>query len=224
MPTRFPGGLNISRPNVFGGTLNQPYSMLFHTYENDFDNYVAGDWTVTETQAGATQAIIDGDGGLLRLGNSAADDDLNAIQLSKETFRFAVGKKLWFAARLTVSDATQSDFVAGLQITDTTPLAVTDGVYFIKADGSTTINLVVIKDSTSTTTAVGTATTSAIELAYYYNGKDAIEAYVNGVKVATSVTTNLPDDEDLTISFAIQNGEAAAKNLDIDYVYVSKER
>jgi hypothetical protein len=37
-------------------------------------------------------------------------------------------------------------------------------------------------------------------------------------------TTNLCDDEELTISFGIQNGEAVAKTMSIDYIFVSKER
>ena len=35
---------------------------------------------------------------------------------------------------------------------------------------------------------------------------------------------NLPDDEELTISFGIQNGAAAAKTMTVDYVFASKER
>lgn len=38
-----------------------------------------------------------------------------------------------------------------------------------------------------------------------------------------SVLTNLPDDEELTVSFGIQNGEAAAKTLAIDYIRVEVE-
>jgi hypothetical protein len=34
----------------------------------------------------------------------------------------------------------------------------------------------------------------------------------------------LPDDEDMTVTIAIQNGEAAAKTMTVDYVYVAKER
>jgi hypothetical protein len=40
----------------------------------------------------------------------------------------------------------------------------------------------------------------------------------------TSVTTNLVDDEDLTVSIALQNGEAVAKTMTVDYVFVAKER
>jgi hypothetical protein len=40
---------------------------------------------------------------------------------------------------------------------------------------------------------------------------------------ATSVLTNLPDDEELTVSFGIQNGAAAAKTLSVDYIRVEAE-
>ena len=39
-----------------------------------------------------------------------------------------------------------------------------------------------------------------------------------------SVATNLPNDEDLTISFGIQNGEAVAKTMTIDYITMMVER
>ena len=45
-----------------------------------------------------------------------------------------------------------------------------------------------------------------------------------GVVKGTSVTTNLVDDEDLTVSIALQNGEAVAKTMTVDYVFVAKER
>jgi hypothetical protein len=203
-----------------------PAPTKFHTYYEDFDYYVAANWTVTETQAGATQALTDGDGGLLLITNTAADDDLVALQKVGESYRFASGKELFFEARLKVSDATQSDVVIGLQITDTTPLNVTDGVFFIKADGSTSVSLLVEKDNTATTTAsVATMVNDTfISLGFYYDGVSSIQYSVNGVVAGTSVTTNLPDDEDLTVSIALQNGEAVAKTMTVDYVFVAKER
>ena len=59
---------------------------------------------------------------------------------------------------------------------------------------------------------------------FYYDGKSAIEYYVDDVKLGTSVTTNLPDDEELAVSFGIQNGAAAAKTMTVDYIFVSQER
>jgi hypothetical protein len=224
--TRFPNGLtNVSESNSLAD-LGMPSPTKFHTFMEDFDYYAAADWTVTETDSGATQALTDGDGGWLLVTNTAADNDLVGIQKKGESFRFASGKKLFFEARFKVSDATQSDLAIGLQITDTTPLDITDGVFFIKADGSTSVSFVVEKNNTATTTtAVATmANDTFITLGFNYDGGSSIQYCVNGVVVGTSVTTNLPDDEDLTISFAIQNGEAVAKTMTVDYILCSKER
>lgn len=224
--TRFPVGLtNVSESSSLAD-LGMPSPTKFHSYMEDFDYYVAGDWTVTETDSGATQALTDGDGGLLLVTNTAADNDLVGIQKKGESFRFASGKKLFFEARFKVSDATQSDLVIGLQITDTTPLDITDGVFFIKADGSTSVSFSVEKNNTATTTsAVATmADDTFITLGFNYDGGSVMEYCVNGVVAGTSVTTNLPDDEDLAISFALQNGEAVAKTMTVDYIFVAKER
>ena len=224
--TRFPNGVtNVGEQSLFA-ELGQPAATLYHTYFEDFDYYTAADWTVTETQAGATQALTDGDGGLLLITNTAADNDLVSLQKVGESFRFASGKPLFFEARFKVSDATQSDVVIGLQITDTTPLDVTDGVFFIKADGAATVDFRVEKNNTATTaSAMATmANDTYIRLGFYYDGVSAVQYFVNGSIAGSSVTTNLPDDEDMTITIAIQNGEAVAKTMTVDYVYVAKER
>jgi len=224
--TRFPNGVtNVGEQSLFA-ELGQPAATLYHTYFEDFDYYAAADWTVTETDAGATQALTDGDGGLLLITNTAADNDLVSLQKKGESFRFEAGKALFFEARFKVSDATQSDVVIGLQITDTTPLDVSDGVFFIKADGAATVNFLVEKNNTATTaSAVATmADDTYIRLGFYYDGVSAVQYFVNGSIAGSSVTTNLPDDEDMTITIAIQNGEAVAKTMTVDYVYVAKER
>ena len=63
-----------------------------------------------------------------------------------------------------------------------------------------------------------------IKLGFAYDGKSEIAIFADGVQVGTSAVTNLPDDEVLTVSFGIQNGEAVAKTMSIDYVFASKER
>lgn len=224
MPTRFVNGMTTATKGSPFGEFILPDEVQCHTFFDDFDTYDATQWTVTETGT-ATQALTDGDGGLLLITNSAADNDASFSQKVGESFRFATNKKLWFDCKFKVSDATQSDVVIGLSITDTTPLAVTDGVYFIKADDSTTINMKVVKNSTATTTAVGTLVTDTYaRLSYYYDGVSGIAVFFNGVQVATSAVTNLPDDEDLTITYGIQNGNGVARNMTIDYIFASKQR
>ena len=109
--TNFTKGVNnITAQNILGQMIQLDPTQM-HTYFTDFDEYHAVNWTVTETQAGATQALANVDGGVLLLTNSAADNDLNALQKVGESFKFEAGKKLFFKARFAVSDATQSDFV-----------------------------------------------------------------------------------------------------------------
>lgn len=227
--TRFPNGVtNVNDVNLFAD-MAQLDPTKFHTFFDDFDTYAAGDWVVTETQAGATQALTAGDGGLLLLTNSAADDDLVALQKTPAAFTFTAGKKTFFRCRFKVSDATQSDLVIGLQVVDTTPLDVTDGVYFLKADGSTAVSAICRKNATTGSTSASSITTLAddtfVTLGFAYDGEGTVAYEVNGNVVGSlnASSTYLPDTT-CTVSFALQNGEGAAKTMTVDYIFVAKER
>jgi hypothetical protein len=227
--TRFPYGLtNVGETDLFADMV-QPDPTLFHTYFNDFDTYTAGDWTVTETDSGATQALTAGDGGLLLITNTAANDDLVALQKNPAAFTFTAGKKTFFRCRFKVSDATQSDLIFGLQVVDSTPLDVTDGIYFLKADGAATVDFICRKNASTGSTSASAVATMAndtfIELGFYYDGQSKVAYEVNGSVLGSldASSTYLPDTI-CTVSFALQNGEAVAKTMTVDYVYVAKER
>lgn len=227
--TRFPYGVtNVGETDLFADMV-QPDPTLFHTYFNDFDTYTAGDWVVTETDAGATQALTAGDGGLLLITNTAADDDLVALQKTPAAFTFTAGKKTFFRCRFKVSDATQSDLIFGLQVIDTTPLDVTDGIYFLKADGAATIDIICRKNASTGSTSASAVATLAndtfIELGFYYDGESKVAYEVNGsVLGSLDASSSYLPDTTCTVSFALQNGEAVAKTMTVDYVYVAKER
>jgi hypothetical protein len=226
-PTRFPSGVTNAEPGSSTGMYGVPDPSIWHSYFTDFDLYVAADWTVTETGDG-TQALTDGDGGLLLLTNAAADDDAGFLQKVGESFLMEAGKPALFKARFKVSDATQSELVIGLQVTDTTPLDATDGIYFIKADGSTTLTAVCRKNATTGSTSA-TATTlvadTFVVVGWYYDGKSSVQVFVNNVLVTTldGTSTYLPDTE-LTVSFGLVNGEAVAKTMTLDYILAAKRR
>lgn len=222
-PVRYPNGVtNVDADAIFSELKNLDPTQ-FHTFFRDFD--VFANWTTTTVGAGSA-ALADEDGGAVLLTNAAADDDSTAIQHDTESFLFETGKKLYFKARLKVSDATQSDLVVGIQITDTTPFDVTDGVFFKKDDGDTNLDFVVEKNNTNTeSTAITTISDDTyFVVSFYYDGVDKILFDVDGTVLGSSVTTNLPDDEELTVSIAVQNGEAVAKTMSIDYAFVAKER
>lgn len=229
--TNFPNGLTNNTQQNALGLMNQLDPTTFHTYFNDFDNYIAGDWTVTKTQVGATQAITNGDGGILLLTNTAANNDLVALQKVGESFIFESNKELFFKCRFKVSDATKSALVFGLQVTDTSPLAVSDGIYFSKAAASTSISFNAYKASTGTTASNVTtlADNTYITLSFYYDGNGYINYFagtdsLNPTYIGRIASTNMPNTQTTTLSFALSNGEAVAKTMSIDYIFVAKER
>lgn len=231
-PARFPSGVTNAAPGSPLASFGLPDPSSWHVYFNDFDTYDANEWTITTTEAGlgdATEALTDADGGVLLVTNDAADDDADFFQKKGESFLLEAGKRAVFKARIKTSDATQSDIVIGLQITDTTPLDVTDGIYFLKADGAATASIICRKNATTGSTSASAVATLAndtwIELAWAYDGKGGLTYFVDGVQKGTldASSSYLPDTE-LTVSFGIQNGEAAAKTLSVDYILAAKER
>lgn len=230
-PVRYPNGVT----NV---GVRDPLSMLptldptkVITYWEDFHNYTAGDWTVTETQAGATQAVNTGaSGGVLLLTNATGTTDVNQVQLINETFKLSSGKQFWMKSRFALTAGTMGNFggLVGLAITDTTATAgVSDGIFFRKPSGGSTLSAVICKDSTETTQSLGTVTTATfVTAALYYNGKDAIDCWLDGAKVGTITTlTNLPNDEELAVTLASVNATSGAANvLSVDYILAALER
>lgn len=229
MTTRFPNGVTTAKKTDPMGDFILPDPTKAHIYMEDFDYFTAADWVITTVEAGAgaaTEALVDEDGGVLLITNDNADNDSDFFNKVGESYTFETGKKLWFESRFKTNNATDTDIVMGLQITDTTPLDVSDGVFFIKADNATSVDFLVEKNNTATTTSgVATVANGAyIRLGFVWDGIDSIGIYVDGVRVGTSATTNLPDDEVMTVSFGIQNGEAAGQMMSVDYIMVAKER
>ncbi len=226
--TRLPSGVNTEATSSIFANYPLPRDSSLITYFNDFFTYTTNRWVVTETQAGATQALTAGSGGWFLLTNSAADDDLVAVQKTPAMLDLSATKQTWFSSRFKVSDATQSDVVIGMQVVDTTPLDVTDGIYFLKADGAATVDVICRKDaSTGSTSAASIATLTSdtfVQLDWYYDGAGYLFYAINGtVSGSLSVASYFPNTT-VTVSFAIQNGEAVAKTMTVDWVGVWQER
>jgi hypothetical protein len=187
----------------------------------DGSKYTVADFTETAVSVGAgTSNIAVGTSGAgsLVLTCAANENDGIQTQYDGENFKFD-GNPLYFGISLQLNDATQTDFLAGLCITDTTLLGgMTDGVYFSKVDASQAVTLELEKDSTATSTAAGTAADATdIILEFYYDGTN-IHWFVDGVQGSSPVTTNLPDDEALTPSIALLTGEAIANTMTVNWM------
>jgi len=238
-PTHFPNGFTNVRHQggVFHGFPFPDPSKIYGQFE-DFITHVSDFWITTIVELGSGSASVnpsDEKGGVLVLTNDDADNDSIFLQWEgregttnsvSEQVQFEAGHRFVFKTRFKLSNATQTDFIAGVYITDTTPLATSDGVYFIKNDDVATVDFVIIKDSVATTTsAIATLTNDTyIELGYFYTGKGTIEVYVNDLKVATVTDlTNMPT-RTLALGFGVQNGSAGAKTASMDYIGYFGER
>jgi hypothetical protein len=173
-------------------------------------------WTTTLVEAGAGESTVAAsttvNGGGLLITTDAAENDGAQIQMLGEAFQPAASTFIYFGVKLQISDATQSDVLAGLCITDTTAIdGMTDGIYFRKVDATTSMLAVLEQDSSETT---GTALTVVADTDYYLefvcNGV-TVDFYVDGVMLTQMAQTNVPDDELLTPTIAFLAGEAVAK-------------
>ena len=236
-PVRFPQGVSTGAKGNALFNYPAPDPSKVFTYWNDFDNYVAGDWTVSVVGTTPTAAMTDGAFGRLLLTTTGADNDGIQLQKVGEAFLPIAGKKMWFKTKFQVSDATQSDFLFGIAVTDTAAIAasgdgVTDGIFFQKDDASTSVTLYAQKDTTTGQTSAASVATVAdgvdIELGFEFDGVSAIKYFVDGVHKGTlSLTTTpsayLPDTE-TRVTMAFLTGAAAVITAKVDYIFAAIER
>lgn len=233
-PVRYPSGVNTAAKNTTLWDYPLPDPSRQVVYWDDFMQYVAGDWTVNETQAGATQALGDALGGVLVLTNTTTDNDLNSVQRVGEAFLPAAGKRFWMKTRFKLSAASVGDALVGICVTDTSPIATlpTDGIFFYKEDGGTGVDLYVRKDATTGSTSVAdianVAADTYVTLGLYFDGSRYVEYFVNDVHkgtldLTTSPAAYLPDTE-CRVVIAEQQGDTNAGVLTIDYILVAQDR
>jgi hypothetical protein len=188
------------------------------------ESWRPADFTVTATGTSPiTQSVLAGAVALITTGGTEYNGD--NIQEIGTKFALAAGKALYFGAKCTLSDATQSDFVIGLAGTDTTLTAASSAhainvgagfVGFTKLDGVTQGYFKTISTATEANSAAAlTMDTSAHIYEFYWDGY-ILRGYIDGVLVATfasGVTTEV-----LTPSIAVRTGETAAKTLTLHWL------
>lgn len=235
-PVRYPSGVSTAAKGSVLFNMPAPDPTKFYMEFEDFTKYLASDWTVT-TVGASTVAKADAPFGVVTMTTAGAENDGVQIQKTGESFLLGAGKKAWFKTRFKISDATQSDFAVGLMVTDTTAIAasgdgVTDGVFFQKDDGSTSVTLYCQKNTTTGQTSAASVHTMVadtyVELGWEFDGVRYIKYFVNGVHKGTmdltaTLTTYLPDT-DLTMTFAFLTGDAAAITANVDYMLAAIER
>jgi hypothetical protein len=231
----------------------QPDPSWSHTYHNDFDTYLASDWTVTVVGTG-TAALAATDGGYLVLTTTGGATDSVLMQLKAASFKALPGKDVFFKALMVAySDAITDTIHAGLIATSTTPLTAADGVFLSKANGvnTWTLNAVIggVTVSAAFPAAQGMVAGVPMEVGFHIDYLGNIEGFINPTTGAdwqqldpTSTATgamtvrgrsafipasSLPNGITqvlLNASFGITNGNATVHTLGVDYITAVRNR
>lgn len=225
--TNFTNGISTRANTDPFGSYFHPDQTDEHRYIDDFNAYTSGNWTITVVGS-STPALVAGDGGLLGITTSASSGDSAFLQKTTEGYSFEVGKQMWFSCRFKVSTLATT-LVFGMQVTDTTPLSVTDGIYFLSTTATGAVTGIVRKNATtgSTPAAVGTLVADTYtELAWYWDGVDTVSFWQDRVQTAsvTGVAASYLPDTTATVSFGVQTDSANARTMTVDYFYCSKSR
>ena len=178
------------------------------------------EYTSTVVEAGSgntTIASTDKSGGAVLITTAANENDGGSYQLLGESFK-TDGNELYFGTSIATNEATQSDLLIGLSVTDTAMLGgLANGIYFECLDSATGISAVTESGSSETQSdSLGTlADDTFVELEFYYNGSN-VEFFINGSSVATHTAT-IPSTE-MRVSFEYLTGAAAAKTMTLDRI------
>ena len=93
-----------------------------------------------------------------------------------------------------------------------------DSIGFYLADGSAALNAEARKDSTATTsTGLATLTDDAwVTVGLNVEDSSRVTLFVDNPYTAqATITTNLPDDEEMCFAFGCRNGAAAANSMSV---------
>ena len=252
-PTRFPAGVSTQ---AIGSTLGQfplPDPTDISVDFEDFNQYVSGDWTVTNTTTHQTIGLVAGNGGIISTvgGASSVTSDIGAIQANPLNFNIATNtttatapptQQAWFYTAFKATTAINDQLQVGVASSIAT-LAPTDGIYFNKAAGSTSITFVVRKSSSSlaasaystgSTTVATLANATYIRLGWYYDGKGNIDVFVNDAKVCSvdvgvstgTMVSTFPNAVNMGMGFGCKAAATAPTTADmiVDFMLSAQTR
>jgi len=191
-------------------------------FKSAYDVDTTNVWRQVNAGSGTALIVQDARGGLAKVTNTVTEDNYYGYFSKYEVAKLQAGKGLWLHGLITLADADDADWFFGLcKIAATTGLfdARVDSIGFYGVDGSVNINCEGNKNSTPTqSTAKGTmADATQKELAIYANGVSRVDFYIenaaNKLAYVATITTNLPDDEELAVAFGVRNGASGANSL-----------
>lgn len=247
LTTRMPKGVTNAAPwqtMALAGLLDPTWA---HTYANDFDQYVAGDWTLSGTGTPAA-ALAAGDGGILNLSTTAGASDSAFLIKNPVAFNPSTATKQTFFKFAGTVSRTDGAFYCGLTSTAVSEASIVNGIVLYKAAAGTTFILDVIAASVHTSVALPTACNIAaatyIELGIAIDAVGNVMAFWNPTTGNNPVTTTPTFTNPATMGrgavallsaptlpavalspiVGYTNGSANATTVGVDYLVASVER
>lgn len=202
----------IQAPSLEG--VYNPYYFL-----TPYDVNTTNVWTETNSGTGTSLTVQDESGGVAKVVNGSANNNYYNYQAKYEIWKPTLNKDFWFQCPIKIADVSECDLFVGMcaklgsgNLFDNK----VDAIGFHMADGSGSIYGVGLKDSASELTAAlaTLADDTWAWLGFHCVSTARIEFFVNGVWKAT-LTAEIPDDEELAVSFGIRNGTGSANSLTI---------
>lgn len=223
-----------------------------HEYNNDFDEFNTGNYTVTALGVAATTfgAII-GDGGIVQAISSANANAGYSLQNVRADYTMAIGFRC-FAAFIFSTDSALSNLLVGLMNTTVapfTPANITDGIY-VQSLGTTALNVIAVAGGNAKVTQSAVATLNPglgnyVTFKAYWDGGIYAAApagrilwelsgagvvapvrgsFSNVPGSAFALPTGFPSAVALNPTMAFTGSTAAARTMNLDLFSVIKER
>ena len=198
-----------------------------------FMRFYEDEWVHIDTSGGAGEGfeLTDEHGGVLLLTTANQDEDETGLQYASETVLLdeAEGNDTWFAALFKVDDVAGSELNIGLidhgndgkiGKHHTADGGVGNGVYLHSPEGSAQLHGDVVKGGgpAQVEDLATLVDDTWIWAGFHFDASaDTVQFSVSGVDVGEpfAVAADIPDDEELAVTFAVQTNAAASRELSV---------
>ena len=182
-------------------------------------------FTAANVGTGTGLTIQDERGGVAKFVNGSADNNYYSYYTTYEFARLAgTNKGMWFGGRFKIADVDQADVFFGLSprlaagnIFDNRVDSI--GIYMV--DGSGNLIGECSKDSTASNSGAIAALTDetwvliVIQVFGTGSARFFVDVGETGSFLSASVSTNIPDDEEMSLWFGCRNGQASANEMSV---------
>lgn len=213
-----------------------------HEYNNDFDEYNTGNYTVSNGATGGTVAAIAGDNGLVQASVvGAAANNFVSLQNIRADYVIQAARRMWGVFLFSL-DSALANSIAGILNTTAAPFTVanqTDGI-FLTTLGTTAVAVNVAVGGVITTVAnaavLNPGLANFVTFKFYWDGGQYAApagrviwelsgaGIVTPARGAIAAPANFPGATAVNPTFSVANSTAAARQMNIDLFSIIKER